>query len=108
MMELESSTSQLQLDQITQLVYVDHDTEGTLLQNCEIIFRYSVMLYSSLPKLNHYFRLASDEANRLSKEGSAATSPGRRTGTQSSLHSTQKEKGPSSLYIFSEENVIRR
>ena len=57
-------------------------------------------------------RLAAEEAKKAdSIGGSLATlgTPSRRTGgTVGSLAGAVKEKGPTSLYIFSEDNFIRR
>ena len=58
-------------------------------------------------QMDQIARLAAEEI-RSQNPGSAGTSPGRKVGTVSSIPSTVKEKGPTSLFILSEDNFIRR
>lgn len=52
-------------------------------------------------------RLAAEEV-KSQKDGSVTASPGATRKPGSSAPSTAKEKGPSSLFIFDEDNFIRR
>uniref|UniRef100_A0A0R3S286 Ion_trans domain-containing protein n=1 Tax=Elaeophora elaphi TaxID=1147741 RepID=A0A0R3S286_9BILA len=51
-------------------------------------------------------RLAAEEAKKVQNQTDDGFSIG--TGRRPPLNSTSKEKGPTSLFIFSEDNIIRR